>query len=294
VSAASGRGCTRFTAVHDIPVAGTRFSCRALHSFGGGTRWQRGSIRGKWTLSFLGASLSAPHIRPTVCSAWRRVRKRKGGVKMSQVGCNAGGEGRGGGGERQGGVDCHAWRRGCLVERKEGGTPLAVTRRCSFTRCLRRHSTSLSHVNVPSRSFVRTMNWTGGSLRRTKKANSATLQRQKAYFAEARTNLQNARQTLAAPFRPSYLRGKDSTVFLAGPSPGAASVRGGGHAEECGEEASRQERSPDNKWCTIGGREASPHQSSSRRVARHLVQSEVSHKAQQGSCGERIYGRLPV
>jgi hypothetical protein len=48
------------------------------------------------------------------------------------------------------------------------------------------------------------MNWTGGSLQRTKKVNKGILQKQKAYFAQARTHLQNGTKPSAAPFRPSY------------------------------------------------------------------------------------------
>ncbi|EUC33115.1 hypothetical protein COCCADRAFT_96923 [Bipolaris zeicola 26-R-13] len=62
------------------------------------------------------------------------------------------------------------------------------------------------------------MNWTGGSLQRTKKANSGMLQRQRAYFAKARTNLQNIPQTPVAPFIPSYLRDNSKSDYLAVPS----------------------------------------------------------------------------
>ncbi len=49
------------------------------------------------------------------------------------------------------------------------------------------------------------MNWTGGSLQRTKNANKGILQKQKAYFAKARTQLQNNSNRSTANFRPSYL-----------------------------------------------------------------------------------------
>ncbi|EUC51111.1 hypothetical protein COCMIDRAFT_80024 [Bipolaris oryzae ATCC 44560] len=62
------------------------------------------------------------------------------------------------------------------------------------------------------------MNWTGGSLQRTKKANSGMLQRQRAYFAKARTNLHNIPQTPIAPFCPSYLRDNSKSDSLAFPS----------------------------------------------------------------------------
>lgn len=48
------------------------------------------------------------------------------------------------------------------------------------------------------------MNWTGGSLQRTKHANKGVLQKQKAYFAKTRTHLQNGLPSTAVPFKPSY------------------------------------------------------------------------------------------
>jgi hypothetical protein len=48
------------------------------------------------------------------------------------------------------------------------------------------------------------MNWTGGSLQRTKHANKGVLQKQKAYFAKSRTHLQNDFPSAAVPFKPSY------------------------------------------------------------------------------------------
>lgn len=49
------------------------------------------------------------------------------------------------------------------------------------------------------------MNWTGGSLQRTRKANGGIIQQQKAYFARARAHLQNVTNLPTTPFRPSYL-----------------------------------------------------------------------------------------
>jgi hypothetical protein len=53
------------------------------------------------------------------------------------------------------------------------------------------------------------MNWTGGSLQRTKIANKGVAQKQKAYFARARMHLQNGPTSPAAPFQPSFLRNED-------------------------------------------------------------------------------------
>jgi hypothetical protein len=77
------------------------------------------------------------------------------------------------------------------------------------------------------------MNWTGGTLQRTKNANKGVIQKQKAYFAKARTNLQNVPDPPIAPFRPSYLQNDDS-FELAGhlPSFGTGSVRHTGHAAQ--------------------------------------------------------------
>ena len=50
------------------------------------------------------------------------------------------------------------------------------------------------------------MNWTGGSLQRTKNANKGVVQKQKAYFARARTQIQNKPKSPVTNFCPSYLR----------------------------------------------------------------------------------------
>jgi hypothetical protein len=74
------------------------------------------------------------------------------------------------------------------------------------------------------------MNWTGGSLQRTKHANKSVVQKQKAYFARARTHLQNGPKSPATPFRPTYLQ-KNDNLELVGylPSFGSSSVRHTGH-----------------------------------------------------------------
>jgi hypothetical protein len=53
------------------------------------------------------------------------------------------------------------------------------------------------------------MNWTGGSLQRTKIANKGVAQKQRAHFARARMHLQNGPTSPAAPFHPSFLRNED-------------------------------------------------------------------------------------
>ncbi|KAH9866208.1 hypothetical protein J1614_008773 [Plenodomus biglobosus] len=58
------------------------------------------------------------------------------------------------------------------------------------------------------------MNWTGGSLQRTRKGNGGIIQQQKAYFARARTHLQDVTNSPAAPFRPSYLHASGSDGLM--------------------------------------------------------------------------------
>lgn len=53
------------------------------------------------------------------------------------------------------------------------------------------------------------MNWTGGSLQRTKYTNKGVIQKQKAYFAKARTQLQQSPGVPTAPFQPDYLQDND-------------------------------------------------------------------------------------
>jgi hypothetical protein len=74
------------------------------------------------------------------------------------------------------------------------------------------------------------MNWTGGSLQRTKQANKGVVQKQKAYFARARTHLQNGPNTPAVPFMPDYFQDDDD--LEPGERPplhGTGSVRHTGH-----------------------------------------------------------------
>jgi hypothetical protein len=73
------------------------------------------------------------------------------------------------------------------------------------------------------------MNWTGGSLQRTKHANKGVVQKQKAYFARARTELQNPGSP-TAPFRPDYFReAGNREVDQRLPSSRSASTRRIGH-----------------------------------------------------------------
>ncbi|KAE8866782.1 hypothetical protein PTNB73_04876 [Pyrenophora teres f. teres] len=74
------------------------------------------------------------------------------------------------------------------------------------------------------------MNWTGGSLQRTKKANAGVLQQQRAYFAKARTHLQNATNSPIAPFYPDYLRESEHPGLSRMSSFGSGSVRHTGHS----------------------------------------------------------------
>ncbi|XPT01678.1 hypothetical protein M3J09_010808 [Ascochyta lentis] len=74
------------------------------------------------------------------------------------------------------------------------------------------------------------MNWTGGSLQRTKNAHKGVVQRQKAHFARARTQLQQSPGAPIMPFRPDYLvdgDGRESGHHL---SPFGSSIRHTGHS----------------------------------------------------------------
>jgi hypothetical protein len=100
------------------------------------------------------------------------------------------------------------------------------------------------------------MNWTGGSLQRTRNANKGIVQKQKAYFARARTHLQNGPRSPAAPFRPTYLQ-NDDNFELAGclPSFGSGSVRHTGHSARRRNEATRQISVLNNHTLHSNGRE---------------------------------------
>jgi hypothetical protein len=74
------------------------------------------------------------------------------------------------------------------------------------------------------------MNWTGGSLQRTKHAHKGHLQQQRAYFAKARTQLQNAPDSPTFPFRPNWLRNADESDLKGGMSRFTASIRQPGHS----------------------------------------------------------------
>lgn len=93
-----------------------------------------------------------------------------------------------------------------------------------------------------------TMNWTGGTLQRTKHANKGVVQKQKAYFARARTHLQNGTNSPVAPFRPRYLQNDDS-FELAGrlPAFGSGSVRHTGHSVRRHREATHRGIPPDHQ-----------------------------------------------
>ena len=82
----------------------------------------------------------------------------------------------------------------------------------------------------PEHPAVAIMNWTGGSLQRTKKANTGVVQQQRAYFAKARTHFQMATNSPAAPGFPNYLRKSEDAGFLGIPLFGSGSVRHTGHS----------------------------------------------------------------
>ena len=106
--------------------------------------------------------------------------------------------------------------------------------------------------HIPERrlysALVSKMNWTGGSLQRTKHVNKGVVQKQKAYFAKARTHLQNGSKSPGAPFRPTYLQ-RDSIFELAGhlPAFGSDSVRHLGHSARRRHDTTQRSPSPDDR-----------------------------------------------
>jgi hypothetical protein len=91
------------------------------------------------------------------------------------------------------------------------------------------------------------MNWTGGSLQRTKHVNKGIVQKQKAYFAKARTHLRNGSKSPAVPSRPTYLQ-NDSTFELAGhlPAFGSGSARHAGYSARRRHASMQRSISPDD------------------------------------------------
>ncbi|KAH7092137.1 hypothetical protein FB567DRAFT_231599 [Paraphoma chrysanthemicola] len=102
------------------------------------------------------------------------------------------------------------------------------------------------------------MNWTGGTLQRTKHANKGVIQKQKAYFARARTHLQNGAESPDVPFRPSYLQNYDS-FELAGHLPllGSGSVRHTGHSVTQRRDSGHRRGSPGGELQEFGLRSKS-------------------------------------
>lgn len=120
------------------------------------------------------------------------------------------------------------------------------------------------------------MNWTGGSLQRTKNARKGVRQAQKAYFARVRTNLQNEAYSPGAPFRPSELRedekfgGAANALSLENPS-----VNRAGHLSQAQYRSATQRdsthRTPSN-WENTKGLE----RSLDSRNAHRLVVSDAA------------------
>ncbi|KAF1835189.1 hypothetical protein BDW02DRAFT_597577 [Decorospora gaudefroyi] len=129
------------------------------------------------------------------------------------------------------------------------------------------------------------MNWTGGSLQRTKKANTGVLQQQRAYFAKARTHLQNTTNSPGPPFRPSYLRDNEDFGAMRA-SFGSGSVRHVGHPAKRSGARRRRKPSPDNRRSDIGYDELSTHESSPT----HFAQFPPSQPSKQKHAKEELRG----
>jgi hypothetical protein len=129
-----------------------------------------------------------------------------------------------------------------------------------------------------------TMNWTGGSLQRTKKANAGVLQQQKAYFAKARTHLQNSNNLPVAPFRPSYLRDTAELDLMGGKLAfGSGSVRHTGHSVKRRDERSRREASIDASQYATERDEPSAYDGRRTHVSRHAsAHLEIQARAHKG------------
>lgn len=111
------------------------------------------------------------------------------------------------------------------------------------------------------------MNWTGGTLQRTKHANKGVTQKQKAHFARARTQLQQSLGTPAAPCHPDFLHGQRLPAF------GTGSVRHTGHSARKHREEedyhSLTTRKPRQTHHSSNTQGTSPHFSRSRQHTRH-------------------------
>ncbi|KAF3033472.1 hypothetical protein E8E11_003068 [Didymella keratinophila] len=117
------------------------------------------------------------------------------------------------------------------------------------------------------------MNWTGGTLQRTKHANKGVIQKQKAHFARARTQLQHSPGTPAAPFRPDFLQGSDTyDLGQRLPAFSTGSVRRTGHSarkhREEGNYHSPTTQKPRHTHGHSNSQGRSPHFSQSRRHTR--------------------------
>jgi hypothetical protein len=113
------------------------------------------------------------------------------------------------------------------------------------------------------------MNWTGGSLQRTKKANQGTAQKQKAFFSRARTHPENAPNSSVTPFRPSYLQDDEPFEVTARmPSFGSGSVRHTGHSARLRREVVERMVSQEEEKRNSGDHVRSQCQVASHRAAR--------------------------
>jgi hypothetical protein len=131
------------------------------------------------------------------------------------------------------------------------------------------------------------MNWTGGSLQRTTKANKGVLQQQKAYFAKARIHLQHTSNSPVAPFRPSYLRDNEESDLKGGMLAfGSGSVWHTGHSVKRRDERTQREASPEARRFTTKNDEPAAHEGYGKPISRHAsthpnVQADI-HKGRIG------------
>lgn len=152
-----------------------------------------------------------------------------------------------------------AWSDG--EERDVAGEGAAHIQQASACRSFDQHPLPsnylFSHDSPSTRAVIEQcryaihMNWTGGSLQRTKKANAGVLQQQKAYFAKARTQLQNATDSHVAPLRPNHLIDNDKFDIWNLVPLGSGSVRWPtGHTAKRPSERTQREPTPDKRRLT--------------------------------------------
>ncbi|KAF2122931.1 hypothetical protein BDV96DRAFT_593414 [Lophiotrema nucula] len=127
------------------------------------------------------------------------------------------------------------------------------------------------------------MNWTGGRLQRhSRNANKGVLQKQKAFFAKARTQLQNGKSNLTAPFRPSYFQDDDAVLGNQLPGFGLGTTRRTGHPRRLQARSASEETSGldvrHSARASLAGSERMTFARNRRTTLNHEVDQEASSR----------------